>query len=138
MKTLQILWLLISISITSAWCSDDLIVEARLIEIPGTMPPNDLYNYVYILKYKVIKVIQGKLDSKEILVGQYNPLQARNAIHDKMDSKVDGNTRYFKAGAKHTLTLTQPLTTIWNEAVEDEYFDDDSIRYFALKTDNTP
>ncbi|MBD3242540.1 MAG: hypothetical protein GF331_18265, partial [Chitinivibrionales bacterium] len=31
---------------------DTLKVVARLIEIPGTFPPNDLYNYVYIMKYR--------------------------------------------------------------------------------------
>ena len=28
-------------------------VTAQLVEIPGPFPPNDLYNYAYILKYKV-------------------------------------------------------------------------------------
>jgi hypothetical protein len=26
-------------------------VTARLLEIPGQFPPNDLYNYAYVLKY---------------------------------------------------------------------------------------
>src|SRR5660397_222779 len=34
---------------------DSLVITARLIEIPGKFAPNDLYNYVYIMKYRVVK-----------------------------------------------------------------------------------
>lgn len=112
-------------------------VVARLVEIPGTMPPNDLYNYVYIFKYKVVKVIKGELKEKEILVGQYNPLMARSSISDKMKDSVSGNLKKFVAGDKHILTLVQPLESKWQEAVEDEYFDDESLRWFCIKADKT-
>ena len=57
--------------------ADPIAVEARLTEIPGKMPSNDLYSYVYVFKYKVLKVESGSLDAKEVLVGVYNPLIAR-------------------------------------------------------------
>ena len=75
--------------------SDTLEITARLIEIPGKFPPNDLYNYVYIMKYRVIKVIKGKYSESEILVGHYNPRIPRKQINDKMDNLVDGRTRYL-------------------------------------------
>ena len=62
--------------------ADPITVEARLTEIPGKMPSNDLYSYVYVFKYKVQKVVSGKLDAKEILVGVYNPLIARGKVKD--------------------------------------------------------
>ena len=40
---------------------DTLIIIARLVEIPGKFPPNDLYNYVFIMKYRVVKVFSGPL-----------------------------------------------------------------------------
>ncbi len=110
-------------------------VVARLMEIPGKMPANDLYNYVYIFKYKVVKVVSGALESKEILVGEYNPKIPRSQVKDKMDAFVDGNVQSFKAGDVHRLRLVQPLDKIWKDAVEDEYFDDTSDRWFALQTD---
>ncbi len=116
----------------------DIVLEARLVEIPGTLPPNDLYNYVYIFKFKVLKVEKGELAQKEILVGQYNPLIPRDKIKDKMDSMVNGNAKKFSAGAKYKLTLKSPLEEIWSGAVEDEYFDSEDPRYFATHTDIIP
>lgn len=108
--------------------ADPISVEGRLTEIPGKMPSNDLYSYVYVLKYKVI----SGMDAKEILVGVYNPLIARGKVKDKMADKSKGNVSEFKAKAKHKLTLV-PLEGNWDGAVEDEYFDDESPRYLAIE-----
>ena len=34
-------------------------VTAELVEIPQPFPPNDLYNYAYVLKYRVLKTHRG-------------------------------------------------------------------------------
>ena len=112
--------------------AEPITVEARLTEIPGKMPSNDLYSYVYVFKYKVLKVVSGSLDAKEILVGVYNPLIARGKVKDKMADKSKGNVGEFKAKAKHTLKIV-PLEGNWDGAVEDEYFDDESARYLAVE-----
>ena len=116
------------------FAADPVTVEARLTEIPGKMPSNDLYSYVYVFKYKVQKVVSGKLDAKEILVGVYNPLIARGKVKDKMADKSKGNVGEFKAKAKakHTLKIV-PLEGNWDGAVEDEYFDDEAPRYLAIE-----
>jgi hypothetical protein len=44
--------------------ADPISIEGRLTEIPGKMPSNDLYSYVYVFKYKVLKVESGSLDAK--------------------------------------------------------------------------
>jgi hypothetical protein len=111
------------------------IVMARLVEIPGKMPGNDLYSYVYIFKYKIIQVISGEVKEKEILVGVYNPRQARDQVKDKMGLLVNGDLKEFKAGAIHKLQLVKPLSKIWKEAVEDEYFDDSAERWYAVQVD---
>ena len=110
----------------------NLTVEGKLSEIPGKMPPNDLYNYVYVLKYKVSKVVDGKFEGKEILVGVYNPLIARGQVKDKMADKAKGDIRSFKAGDTHTLKLID-LEGNYDGAVEDEYFDEESPRYLAVE-----
>ena len=114
------------------FAADPVTIEARLTEIPGKMPSNDLYNYVYVFKYKVQKVVSGKLDAKEIMVGVYNPLIARGKVKDKMADKSKGNVGEFKAKAKHTLKIV-PLEGNWDGAVEDEYFDDEAPRYLAIE-----
>ncbi len=120
---------------TKAEKKDTLVIIARILEIPGKFAPNDLYNYVYIMKYRVIKVEKGKYSDKEILVGQYNPLIPRKKIKDKMDRFVDGDAEKFEIGNKHRLVLISPIESVWSDAVEDEYFDSDDEKYYALKTD---
>ena len=97
------------------FAADPITIEGRLTEIPGKMPSNDLYSYVYVFKYKVQKVVSGKLDAK-----------------DKMADKSKGNVGEFKAKSKYTLKLI-PLEGNWDGAVEDEYFDDESPRYLAIE-----
>jgi hypothetical protein len=112
---------------------DTIKLEARLIEIPGKFPSNDLYNYVYIMKYKVLKVLKGTYAKKEILVGHYNPLIPRDGIKDKMAETVRGNVKRFEVNDTHVLTL-YPLEKIWKDAVEDDYTDADLESYFAIVT----
>jgi len=120
---------------SKASSQDTLIVIARLIEIPGKFPPNDLYNYVYIMKYRVMKVLWGAYPAQEILVGHYNPLIPRPQIKDKMAAFVSGNVAKFETGAKHKLVLVKPIERIWKDAVEDDYADSDLDKYYALKAD---
>jgi len=114
--------------------NDTLVVDARLMEIPGTMPPNDLYDYVYVMKYRIMKVENGEYDRQEILVGHYNPLVPRRLIKDRMKSVVKGTVEKFERGAKHKLILV-PLEHVWDDAVENEYFDSGLPVYFALTAD---
>ena len=132
--TIMIKKIILSLILAAAFvfAADPVTIEGRLTEIPGKMPSNDLYSYVYVFKYKVSKVVSGKLDAKEVLVGVYNPLIARGKVKDKMADKAKGNVGEFKAKAKHTLKLI-PLEGNWDGAVEDEYFDDESPRYLAIE-----
>jgi hypothetical protein len=131
--------LVVALLPVSAQCAkvDTLVVTAQIIEIPGKFAPNDLYNYVYIMKYRVIKVEKGKYAEKELLVGHYNPLIPRRKIKDKMDLLVDGTADKFCVGVKHRLTLITPISAVWNDAIEEsDYADSEMDKYFALKTDN--
>ncbi|MCX7725976.1 MAG: hypothetical protein N2053_03905 [Chitinispirillaceae bacterium] len=114
---------------------DTLVVIARLTEIKGKFVENELYDYVYVMKYSVITVEKGSYTKKEILVGHYNPLIPRKQIKDKMDPYVDGTVERFTIGEKHRLTLIEPIEKVWDGAIEDEYFDTDLKKYFALKVD---
>jgi hypothetical protein len=109
-------------------------VTARLKNIPGKFPADELYDYVYIMQYQVVG---GPMDKQSIYVGHYKPRRARNEIDDKMKKVVSGSLRRFEVGALHQLTLTPNMRKVWKGAVVDEFFDTDrkSKRYFCLKAD---
>ena len=71
-------------------------VTAQLTEIPGPFPSNDLYNYAYVFKYKVLQVHRGKIEADTIFVGQYNPLKPRAKAEDQDSGKVGGDVEQFR------------------------------------------
>lgn len=109
-------------------------VTAKLVEIPSKMPPDDLYDYAYVMRYQVQG---GSLDKQFILVAHYKPLQARSKIKDKMKEHVGGKLRSFSQGDVHKLKLSPDLKAIWKGALVDEYSATDrkSVRYWCLQAD---
>lgn len=109
-------------------------VTAKLVEIPSKMPPDDLYDYAYVMRYQVQG---GSLDKQFILVAHYKPLVPRSKIKDKMKDQVGGKLRSFNQGDVHKLKLTADLKAIWKGALVDEYAatDHKSIRYWCLQVD---
>ena len=111
-----------------------LTVTAKLVEIPTAFPPDDLYDYAYVMRYEVSG---GPLDKQSILVAHYKPRQPRSKIKEPMKSNVGGKLRSFKQGDVHRLQLAPDLKRIWKGALVDEFAATDrkSIRYWALLTD---
>src|SRR4051794_16810196 len=111
-----------------------LTVTAKLVEIPGKFPPDDLYDYAYVMRYEVIG---GPMDKQTILVAHYKPRQPRGKIKDQMKDKVGGKLRSFKQGDVHKLELSPDLKKIWQGALVDEFAATDrkSVRYWALSAD---
>ena len=109
-------------------------VTAKLVEIPSKMPPDDLYDYAYVMRYQVQG---GPLDKQLILVAHYKPLQPRSKIKDKMKERVGGKLRSFTKGDVHKLKLTPDLKAIWKGALVDEYSATDrkSVRHWCLQAD---
>lgn len=109
-------------------------VTAKLVEIPSKMPPDDLYDYAYVMRYQVQG---GPLDKQFVLVAHYKPLQPRSKIKDKMKDRVGGKLRSFTQGDVHKLKLSPDLKTIWKGALVDEYSATDrkSTRYWCLQAD---
>lgn len=109
-------------------------VTAELLEIPGTFPPNDLYNYAYILKYRVLRVHRGNVSTPGLLVGHYNPLKPRGTAADEQSGKIGGRVQRFSAGDVHRLALDAPIDQHWMGGIVDKYFDEKGIRYWAVWT----
>jgi hypothetical protein len=109
-------------------------VTAKLVEIPSKPPPDDLYDYAYVMRYQVQG---GPLDKQLLLVAHYKPLQPRSKIKDKMKSHVGGKLRNFTQGDVHKLRLSPDLKGIWKGALVDEYSSTDrkSLRYWCLQVD---
>jgi hypothetical protein len=109
-------------------------VTARLVKIPGKFPPDELYDYAYVMQYQVQG---GPLDQQTILVAHYKPRRPRTEIDDGMKKHVGGSLRRFDTGALHRMTLTAKVRDVWKGAVVDEFFaaDRKSVRYFCLKAD---
>ncbi|MDA2926441.1 hypothetical protein MYX78_04285 [Acidobacteria bacterium AH-259-G07] len=109
-------------------------VTARLLEIPGEFPPNDLYDYAYVLKYRVEKVHRGKVLGEKILVAHYNPLKPRSSVQDEFSGLVGGNLKKFRTGDVHRMALEMPLDLLWMGGIFDKYFSQRGIRYWAIWT----
>ena len=119
-----------------AQADDDSIVTvtAKLVEVPSKFPPDDLYDYAYVMRYEVIG---GPLDKTSILVAHYKPRQPRSKIKDKMKDYVGGKLRSFSVGDVHKMKLSSDLKKIWKGALIDDFAATDrkSVRYWALETD---
>jgi len=121
---------------TSAVLRGTVEVTAKVVEIPGPFPANKLYDYVSVLKYKVLTVHRGKIEGSEILVGQYNPLKARSAAQDKFSGPIGGTARRFAAGDVQRLCLEEPLdSTMPMVGLIDKYLKEKGTRYWAVWTD---
>ena len=118
----------------AAAASPTIEVTAKLVEIPSKLPPDDLYDYAYVMRYQVQG---GPLDKQFLLIAHYKPLQPRSKIKDKMKSQVGGKLRSFNQGDVHKLKLSADLKEIWKGALVDEYSatDHKSTRYWCLQAD---
>ncbi len=114
---------------------DTLVVVARITEIPGKFASNDLYNYVYMMKYRVLSVVKGTYKGQDILIGHYNPLIPRSQIKDAMKKNVAGTVDKFEVGNKQKLWLITPIDKVWKDAVDDEYSDSDLEKFFTVRAD---
>ncbi len=112
-------------------------LNAKLVKIPGNFPPDDLYDYAYVMRYQVIG---GKLDKQMIFVAHYKPRQKRKKIKGKMKKYVSGKVKRFREGDVHRLSLVPHDRKIWKGAMVDDFFAKDrkSIRYWCLQADPGP
>ncbi len=129
-----LLWVSVGPSVAHSDDASILNVTAKLVEIPSKFPPDDLYDYAYVMRYEVIG---GPLDKASILVAHYKPRQPRSKIKDKMKDYVAGKLRSFIVGDVHKMKLSTDLKKIWKGALIDDFAATDrtSVRYWALEAD---
>lgn len=96
-------------------------VTAELLEIPGVFPPNKLYDYAYVLKYRVLEVHRGDPGSDLLYVGHYNPLKPRSGVTDKRVKDIGGTLRNYRAGDIHRMALEVPIDDYYMGGIINEY-----------------
>jgi hypothetical protein len=110
-------------------------VTARLEAIGGEFPPNKLYDYAYVMKYRVLKVHRGTVPDEYIYVGHYNPLKPRAEAQDKFSGKLGGNVTGFKVGDVHRMALEGPLDQHFMGGIIDKHIKEKGPRYWAVWTE---
>jgi hypothetical protein len=98
-------------------------VTAKLVEIPeGAIFKRDLYDYATVLKYQVLKVHRGKVDTDIIYVGQYNPFKPRYEAADQRVKEIGGDLKVFRAGQVHRMALVTPIDDYFMGGLVNKYF----------------
>ena len=95
-------------------------VTAKLVDIPGDFPSNDLYDYAYVMKYEVVEVHRGEA-SGTLLVGQYNPLKKRSEVADVRTGEIGGDVTRFRVGDLHRLALDAPIDNFCMAGIINKY-----------------
>ncbi len=113
----------------------DTEVTAKLTNIGGEFPPNKLYDYMYVMKYHVLKVHRGTVQYDDIFVGHYNPLKPRSTAGDKYSGIVGGNVDRFQVGDVHHMALEAPLDELFMGGIIDKHINEKGTRYRAIWTD---
>lgn len=110
-------------------------VTARLVEIRGEFPDIPMYDYAFVLKYKVLNVHRGKANAGTIYVAHYNPLKPRAAAADARAPQIGGNLRKFRAADVHRMALDVPVDDYYMGGIIDRYFEEKTDKiYWAVWT----
>ena len=110
-------------------------VTAELVEIPGEIRNDPMYDYAHVMKYKVLTVHRGTMDKDIIYVGQYNPAKPRSTVADARVGEIGGNLTQFRVGDIHRMALEVPIDDYYMGGIINKYFGqvDDPI-YWAVWT----
>jgi hypothetical protein len=97
-------------------------VTARLEEIRGDVIDDPMYDYAHVMKYKVVQVYRGPVDTDTIYVGHYNPAKPRDRVADARVPEIGGNVRRFRVGDLHRMALEVPIDEHYMGGIINKYF----------------
>jgi hypothetical protein len=110
-------------------------VTARLEAIGGEFPPNKMYDYAFVMKYRVLKVHRGTVEGESLFVGHYNPLKPRALAQDKFSGRLGGDVTSFQVGDIHRMALDGSLDQQFMGGIIDKHIKEKGTRYWALWTE---
>lgn len=110
-------------------------VTAELLEIPGEVRNDPMYDYAHVMKYKILTVHRGPVAKDVIYVGQYNPAKPRDVAADARVGQIGGNLRQFRVGDVHRLAMEVPIDDYYMGGIINKYFGQtEDLVYWALWT----
>jgi len=101
-------------------------VTAELEEIRGEFVNRSDYDYAFVMKYKVLQIHRGQVDSDTIYIAHYNPEKTRNKAHDARVPEVGGNLKRFQAGDVHRMALEVPIDDYYMGGIINRYFGEET------------
>jgi hypothetical protein len=96
-------------------------VTAELVEIPDKFPDIPMYDYAFVLKYRVLEVHRGEVAADVIYVGHYNPLKARAEAADARVREIGGDVKRSRAGDIHRMALEVPIDDYYMGGIINKY-----------------
>jgi hypothetical protein len=99
-------------------------VTGELVEIRGEFANRADYDYAFVMKYKVLEVHRGTVDSEFIYVAHYNPEKPRGMVADERVTDVGGTLRSFQAGDTHRMALETPIDDYFMGGIINRYFEE--------------
>ena len=101
-------------------------VTAQLVEIPEAFPDIPLYDYAFVLKYKILETHRGEFGGDTIYVAHYNPLKPREDVADIRSGEIGGNLKRIKANQIHRMALEVPVEDHYMGGIINKYFEQDT------------
>ncbi len=103
-------------------------VTAELLEIPEKVEilAKYTYDFALVMKYRVLEVHRGKLDSDVIYVGHYNPLKSRVEAADGRSGDIGGDLDQFRVGDRHRMAMEVPIEDYCMAGIINKYFDQET------------
>ena len=101
-------------------------VTAQLVEIRGAFIDEPMYDYAFVMKYKVLKVHRGDIKGGTVYVGHYNPLKPRDKVADARVPDIGGNLQKFTVGGVHRMALEVPIDDNYMGGIVNRYFGEDT------------
>ncbi|MDP6379948.1 MAG: hypothetical protein QF662_01275 [Phycisphaerae bacterium] len=101
-------------------------VTAQLVEIRGKPKADPLYNYAWVMKYRLLEVHRGKVSGEFILVAHYNPYKPRPTVQDfvlaDMDENVGGRVKKIRLNDIHRIALKVPASNYWMGGIVNKFY----------------
>ena len=97
-------------------------VTAQLVEIPGKVRDDPLYDYAHVMKYKLLQVHRGEVNKETIYIGHYNPAKPRSKAADARVPVIGGNVTQFRVGDIHRMALEVPIDNYFMGGIINKYF----------------
>ena len=103
-------------------------VTAELLEIPEKVEilAKYTYDFALVMKYRVLEVHRGELDSDVVYVGHYNPLKPRAEAADGRIGDIGGDLDQFRVGDRHRLAMEVPIEDYCMAGIINKYFDQET------------